>query len=147
MTKKVIGFTCGAFDLLHVGHVHLLATCKSKCDLLFVGLHTDPTIDRPTTKNKPVQSTFERFMQLEANKHVDAVIPYDTENDLLNILGTVGIDVRFLGSDYEGKSITGADLCKQLGIRIEYIPRMHSFSSTDLRQRILSDSMSKEHSK
>ena len=144
MQERIIGFTCGAFDLLHAGHVHLLNECKEQCDLLYVGLHTDPTIDRPNTKNKPVQSTFERYYQLQAVEAVDAIIPYDTENDLRNILATMRINVRFLGSDYIGKSITGSDVCEELGIQVAYIPRLHTYSSTELRQRILSDTMSRE---
>lgn len=145
MTKKIVGFTCGAFDLLHVGHVHLLAYCKSKCDILAVGLHTDPTIDRPDTKNKPIQSMYERYYQLAGNRCVDQIIPYDTEYDLLNMMGTIDINIRFVGSDYEGKSITGSDLCKELGIKIEYVPRMHTYSSTDLRERIFLDRMSRNN--
>ena len=148
MQERIIGFTCGAFDLLHAGHVHLLNECKEQCDLLYVGLHTDPTIDRPDTKNKPVQTTYERYYQLAAVDVVDAVIPYDTENDLRNILATMKINVRFLGSDYNiGKGITGADVCEQLGIQIAFIPRLHTFSSTELRHRILKDALSKDSHK
>jgi glycerol-3-phosphate cytidylyltransferase len=71
------GFTCGAFDLLHPGHVYLLQAASEQCDQLWVGLHTDPTIDRPE-KNKPIQTTFERHTQLAAIKFVYGVIPYDT---------------------------------------------------------------------
>lgn len=102
--------------------------------MLWVGLHTDPSIDRPE-KNKPVQSTFERFMQLDACKYVDYVIPYDTEHDLTNLLATLDFNVRFLGSDYEGKNFTAKDLCEKRGIRIHYIPRLHDYSSTELRKR------------
>ena len=144
MPERIIGFTCGAFDLLHAGHVHLLNECKEQCDLLYVGLHTDPTIDRPDTKNKPIQSTFERYYQLQAVDSVDAIIPYDTENDLCNILATMDINIRFLGSDYLGKSITGSDVCEERGIQIAFIPRLHTFSSTELRQRILSDALYRE---
>ena len=127
MTFK-IGFICGAFDLLHAGHNILLKECKSRCDYLIVGLHTDPTIDRPDTKNKPVQSMYERFIQLENCKHVDKIIPYDTEKDLHNILATTRIDVRFLGEDYLGKTnFTGDALCNQLQIQIEYLKRRHSY--------------------
>lgn len=136
MTNKVIGFTCGAFDLLHVGHIHLLSYCKSKCDTLIVGLHTDPTIDRPNTKNKPIQSTFERYMQLSACSLVDMVVPYDTEQDLTNMMSTIDIHLRFVGSDYIGKPITASDLCQSLGIRIVYVPRYHNYSSTELRERL-----------
>lgn len=147
MTQKVVGFTCGAFDLLHVGHIHLLAYCKTKCDTLIVGLHTDPTIDRPTTKNKPIQSMYERYYQLGGSRFVDSIIPYDTELDLLNMLSTIDINVRFVGSDYIDKPITGSELCKELGIKIEYVPRAHTYSSTDLRARILLNSMSRDYGK
>jgi glycerol-3-phosphate cytidylyltransferase len=67
----IIGFTCGAFDLLHAGHIAMLKECKEHCEYLIVGLHTDPTIDRPTTKNKPVQSIYERYLQLKGCEYVD----------------------------------------------------------------------------
>ena len=78
----VIGITFGSFDLLHAGHVSMLEQCKNHCKWLIVGLQTDPTINRPMEKNKPVQTTFERFMQLNALRCVDEIIPYDTEDDL-----------------------------------------------------------------
>ena len=90
---------------------------------------------------------YERYYQLAACKFVDGVVPYDTEYDLLNMMGTIDINIRFVGSDYVGKPITGSDLCKELGIKIEYVPRMHSYSSTDIRQRILLDSMSRDYGK
>lgn len=140
MSENIIGFTCGAFDLLHVGHLHFLSECAKQCDQLVVGLHTDPTIDRPDTKNKPVQSVFERYYQLASTQFVDSVVPYDTELDLCNMLATLPIDVRFLGSDYVDVLATGTDICKELGIRIAYIPRVHTYSSTDLRYRVITNS-------
>jgi glycerol-3-phosphate cytidylyltransferase len=127
-----IGFTCGAFDLLHAGHILMLEEAKSNCDWLVVGLHTDPTIDRPE-KNKPIQSTFERYLQLISLEAVDEIIPYDTEKDLLNLLANSEIDIRFLGEDYAEKPHTGFGL----GIPIHYCKRRHTYSSTELRNRIL----------
>ena len=126
-----IGFTCSSFDLFHAGHVLMLAEAKSQCDYLIVGLQTDPTIDRPE-KNKPVQSVFERFVQVEGCKHVDAVIPYATEADLLNILKSIHIDVRILGEEYQNRAFTGEDL----DIEIYFNKRSHAFSTTELRERI-----------
>ena len=80
-----VGFTCSSFDLLHSGHTLMLEESKSQCDYLIVGLQTDPTIDRPT-KNKPVQTVVERYLQLRACKYVDEIIPYATEQDLEDIL-------------------------------------------------------------
>jgi len=130
MTTK-IGFTCGAFDLLHAGHVVMLKEARENCDHLIVGLQTDPTIDRQE-KNTPVQSVYERFTQLTAIKYVDEVIPYDTERSLIDLLESTPINVRFIGEDYIDKSFTGDDL----PIKVYYTNRKHSFSSSGLRQRV-----------
>jgi glycerol-3-phosphate cytidylyltransferase len=137
MDRHVNGFTCGAFDLLHPGHLHLLTKAQEECDYLFVGLHTDPSIDRPE-KNKPVQTTFERYMQLREVRSIDQIIPYDTETDLFNILATLDIQKRFIGSDYMYKSFTGKNLCEDRNIEIIYVPRLHSWSSSELRERMSS---------
>jgi glycerol-3-phosphate cytidylyltransferase len=130
-----IGFTASAFDLLHAGHVMMLAEAKSKCDWLICGLQTDPSVDRPH-KNKPVQSVVERYAQLSALASVDEVIPYTTEADLLQILSLYPIDIRFIGEEYILKDFTGRQLCEDLGIEIYYNSRKHNFSSSELRQRI-----------
>ena len=79
------GFTCGAFDLLHAGHIVMLMEAKENCDYLIVGLQTDPSLDRKE-KNKPVQSIYERYIQLNAIKYIDEILPYDTEKSLLDLL-------------------------------------------------------------
>ena len=61
-----IGITFSTFDLFHSGHIAMLAEAKNHCDYLIAGLQTDPTIDRPDTKNRPVQSIVERQIQLAA---------------------------------------------------------------------------------
>jgi len=134
-SKPVTGFTCGSFDLFHAGHNVMLRDCKTRCDKLVVGLQTDPSIDRKE-KNKPIQTIYERYIQLINNKWVDEVIPYDTESDLLNLLVTTPIDVRFLGEDYFNKKFTGDILCEEMGIKILFLPRKHSFSSSELRERV-----------
>ena len=127
------GFTCGAFDLLHAGHVLMLEEAKSFCDYLIVGLHTDPSTDR-SSKNKPIQSLIERLIQLRAVKYVDLVLIYDTEADLLKLLEAVRPDVRIVGADYMGKKFTGSDI----DMEYAYNTRNHSFSSSELRARIKS---------
>jgi glycerol-3-phosphate cytidylyltransferase len=129
--KTKIGFTCGAFDLLHAGHVVMLKEARENCDWLIVGLQTDPTIDRQQ-KNKPVQSVYERFIQLNAIQYVDEVIPYDTERSLIDLLESTPINVRFIGEDYIDCKFTG----DELPIKIHYTNRKHSFSSSGLRRRV-----------
>jgi|TARA_B100000963_G_C22519116_1_gene622149 glycerol-3-phosphate cytidylyltransferase len=130
-----IGFTCSSFDLLHAGHTLMLEEAKAQCDYLIVGLQTDPSIDRPT-KNKPVQTVVERYLQLRACKYVDEIIPYGTEQDLEDILSGMDIDVRILGVEYRDKDFTGRDICKKREIEIHFNERDHRFSSSDLRMRV-----------
>jgi len=127
-----LGFTCSCFDLFHAGHIMMLKEAKEQCDYLLVGLQTDPTIDRPQ-KNKPVQSVFERYVQLQACKYVDEVVVYATEKDLMDVLRSYPIDVRIIGDEYRNKDFTG----KELDIEIYYNRRNHSFSTTELRQRVI----------
>jgi len=129
-----VGFTCSCFDLLHAGHIIMLRYAKARCDRLIVGLQTDPTIDRPE-KNKPIQSLEERRIQLEAVKYVDEIFTYDTEEELYKKLLDIKPDVRILGSDYIGKSFTGDDL----DIKIYYHDRNHNYSTTNLREKIVSE--------
>lgn len=143
MVGKPVGFTCSTFDLLHAGHILMLAEAKSVCDHLIVGLQTDPTIDR-STKNKPVQSIVERYVQLSAVKFVDEIIVYSTEKDLEDLLMFLPITVRFIGEEYEGKDFTGKQICEERGIKIWYNSRKHRFSSSELRQRTYQSELLKE---
>lgn len=129
------GFTCGAFDLLHPGHLYMLRECKEHCDYLIVGLHTNPHLERKE-KNVPIQSTYERFVQLRECIHVDQIIPYDYERDLVNILSTEDINIRFVSEEYKNTNITGWKICDKRNIKIFYNSRLHDFSSSELRKRI-----------
>ena len=130
-----VGFTCSTFDLLHAGHILMLHEAKQKCDYLIVGIQTDPTIDRPDTKNKPVQSIVERQIQINAVEYVDQFIVYETEQDLMDILQSIHIDIRFIGEEYFGKDFTGKQYCIDNCIDIFYNSRKHRFSTTELRKR------------
>jgi glycerol-3-phosphate cytidylyltransferase len=123
------GFICSAFDLLHPGHLYILKECKKNCDYLIVGLHVNPQVERPL-KNKPIETVYERWCRLSACKYVDKIIPYETEADLVNILTTEPLDVRFLGSDCQ-ENITGESL-----VPLHYILRKNTFSSSELRKRL-----------
>lgn len=130
-----IGFQCSSFDLLHAGHVTMLKQEKELCDYLKVALQVDPTIDRPGVKNKPVQSIYERYVQLQACRYVDEILVYDTEADLLNLIMTQDIHIRFLSEEYLGRDFTGKQYCIDNGVELYYHKRRHSYSSSDLRKR------------
>ena len=133
--SKLIGFTCGSFDLLHAGHALMLKECKKQCDYLIVGLQSDPTIDR-SDKNKPVMGLVERKIMLESIKYVDEIVTYNTEHELYTLLQKLDNVhsnlIRIIGSDWEGKKFTGHDL----NIAIYFNSRKHNFSTSELRKRV-----------
>lgn len=129
-----IGFTCSAFDLLHAGHVQMLRDAKAQCDYLMVGLQMDPAADRPKEKNPPIQTIVERYTQLKAISYVDEIIPYNSEQDLMDILELYHIDVRILGDEYRDKEFTGKDICRKRDIDLFFNKRDHRFSTSSLRK-------------
>ena len=130
-----VGITAGAFDLFHAGHVLMLKDASNQCDYLIVALQTDPTIDRKE-KNKPIQTMYERFIQLDACKYVDEVIPYETEDDLYTLIMNNDIDVRIIGNEYRNEDFTA----REVGMDIYYNARNHRWSTSELRERILDES-------
>jgi glycerol-3-phosphate cytidylyltransferase len=137
-----VGITFSAFDLFHTGHIKMLEEAKSKCDYLIVGLQVDPSIDRPS-KQKPTQTIVERYVQVRSCKYIDEVVPYITEQDLIDVLSSFKIDLRIIGEEYKNKAFTGKDYCKEKGIEIFYNKRDHRFSSTALRKHIAKNENSK----
>lgn len=131
-----IGITFSTFDLFHAGHVKMLEEAKSKCDYLIVGLQLDPSIDRPN-KNKPTQSIVERYVQVRSCKYIDEVVPYVTEQDLIDVLSSFKIDLRIIGEEYKDKDFTGKEYCEEKGIEIYYNKREHRFSSSALREQVV----------
>lgn len=129
------GITASTFDLLHAGHILMLKEAKEQCDYLICALHIDPSIERES-KNKPIQSLYERYIQLRAVSYVDEIIPYETEKELETILQTENINIRIIGEDYKGKYFTGTYLCELNKMDLYYNKRTHSYSSTELRNRI-----------
>lgn len=131
-----IGITAGAFDLFHAGHVLMLKDAKNQCDHLIVALQTDPTIDRKE-KNKPIQTMYERFVQLNACKYVDEIIPYETEDDLYTLIMNTNVDIRIIGNEYRNEDFTA----REVGLEIYYNARNHQWSTSELRERIANESV------
>jgi glycerol-3-phosphate cytidylyltransferase len=126
------GITFGAFDLFHAGHVLMIQEAKRMCDHLIVGIQTDPSFDR-SEKSKPVQSIFERVIQVSACRYVDETIVYDTEAHVLQILRSLQWNVRILGDEYRHKDFTGREETLE---RCYFNKRPHTFSSSELRARV-----------
>ena len=132
-----IGFACGVFDLFHAGHVWMLEECKEHCDYLIVALNTADCISTKINHGKaqPIYSLKERITIVSSCRYVDEVMSYSSEEELLEILKTKNIQIRFLGADYLDKEITGA----KLKIEIHYTNRDHGLSTSLIRRRIKSE--------
>jgi glycerol-3-phosphate cytidylyltransferase len=130
-----IGFTCGVFDLFHAGHVLMLKECKEHCDYLIVALNRAENISEKINPGKkpPVFSLEERKLIMASCRYVDEVLEYNSEEELLEILRSRNINIRFLGEDYRGKDITGGDL----DIEIYYTDRGHGLSTSYYRKLLL----------
>jgi glycerol-3-phosphate cytidylyltransferase len=134
-----IGLYSTVGDLLHAGHVIAIEESRAHCDYLIVAVLSDPTVDRPDSKNKPVQTLYERWVQVSSMKSVDMVIPFSTEKDLENMILTLKPDVRFVGEEYKGTEFTGHWIKTS---DIVFLGRQHSFSSTELRHRVVAGGLS-----
>ena len=142
-----IGFNCSCFDLFHAGHVTMLKMEKERCNYLKVALQVDPTTDRPGLKNKPVQSIYERYAQVQACKYVDEILLYDTEKELLNLIMTQDMHIRFLSDEYLYRDFTGKQYCMDNGIELFYHKRQHTYSTSELRNRVYELELAKRQEK
>ncbi|TDS17641.1 adenylyltransferase/cytidyltransferase family protein [Sphingobacterium paludis] len=137
-----IGITFGVFDLLHIGHLVMLEEAKRNCDYLIVGLKAD-TKDVDAEKAAPAQTVVERFIKLEGCQFVDEILPYESEEDLMDILQSLSVDVRFIGEEYKNVNFIGKQYCIEEGIHIHYTKRKHRFSSGGLRSIVTEKELAK----
>ena len=126
------GFTAGNFDIIHPGYIKLFKECKINCDHFTVLLQTDPSIERPE-KLKPLLTIEERIEQLESNVHIDEILIYTYEKELIDLIDKNNFQIRFLGDDYVGKSFTG----DHFNIPVHFVSRDHGWSSTKFKKLIV----------
>lgn len=107
--NKRIGITFCTFDTYQAKWMRTFKEAKKVCDYLIVCLHVDPSIEKPT-KRKPIQSVQERYLLLRDISHIDKIIPYETEADIIEILKIMRPDVRIIGAKWKGRKYTGYEL-------------------------------------
>lgn len=135
--KYKVGYTCGVFDLFHVGHLNLLERCKSMCDILIVGVCDDDYV-RTVKHKEPVFSELERERILNAVDVVDAayLVDIETTNDKMLALRKFRFDVLFSGDDWKGSERykkTEQDFAG-LGVSIEYLPYTKGISTSKIKE-------------
>jgi len=129
-----VGVTNGAFDLIHPGHVRLLAEARRRCDRLIVALNTDASVRRLKGDERPVQSEIARAEVIGALRSVDLVVIFD-EDTPLDLIAALRPDVLIKGADYTIDTVVGADLVLGWGGRVELVDIVPGHSSTKLIAR------------
>ncbi len=124
-----VGFTNGCFDLLHPGHVSLLAEARKACDRLVVGLNSDGSVARLKGPTRPVQSEAARAAVLASLASVDLVMVFD-EDTPLDLIGLIRPDVLVKGADYRRDQVVGGDLVESWGGKVVLASILPGHSTT-----------------
>ena len=120
--KKI--FVNGTFDILHTGHLELLAYARNLGDFLYVGIDSDRRVKELKGLTRPINNQIERKTMLAALRYVDSVHVFDTDDELRNLIADCDIMVK--GDDYQGKPIVGEEVCKQ----IIFFKKIDGYSTT-----------------
>jgi D-beta-D-heptose 7-phosphate kinase/D-beta-D-heptose 1-phosphate adenosyltransferase len=129
-----IGFTNGCFDLLHPGHVRLLASARAACDRLVVGLNGDASVTRLKGAGRPVQPVEARAEVLAALEAVDLVAVFN-EDTPAELIAQVKPTVLVKGADYEDKQVVGRDVVEALGGEVILVDLVPGYSTSDMVAR------------
>lgn len=139
MKKYRIGYTCGVFDLLHVGHLNLLERCKEYCDVLIVGVCDDKYV-REIKGKEPIYTEEQRVRLLNALKVVDVaeLVTIEETDDKMLALNKFHFDVLFSGDDWKGSEryLKTEKQFEEYGASIEYLPYTQGISTTDIKTKI-----------
>jgi D-beta-D-heptose 7-phosphate kinase/D-beta-D-heptose 1-phosphate adenosyltransferase len=132
--RRVV-FTNGVFDVLHIGHLKLLEFCKRQGDYLVVAIDSDNRVKQTKGQNRPVYGEQERKSILEAIRHVDEVIVFDSMDDLRNLHRTIQPDVVVKGSDWSEERLRQTDgICENS--KVVLYERIQEYSTTNTIEKI-----------
>ena len=132
--KKVVGFTNGCFDLLHLGHLHSFMKAREACDVLFVGLNTDASIKRLKGEDRPINNEEMRSLLLASLDFIDYVVPFD-EDTALPLIEKLRPDV-IAKEGYPLERWPEGQYVKSYGGDALELPRLEGFSSTNIINRM-----------
>ena len=129
-TDKIIGFTNGCFDILHVGHIQMLEFIKESCDYLIVGIDSDRRVKENKGNGRPINTQDNRAYMLESLRCVDAVFIFDSDDGLIQLVKETAPDLMGVGSDYKNKRVIGGEHAKN----VVFFERIDGFSTTKIIQ-------------
>jgi D-beta-D-heptose 7-phosphate kinase/D-beta-D-heptose 1-phosphate adenosyltransferase len=136
LKSKTIAFTNGIFDILHEGHIAVLAKAASYADVLVVGVNSDSSVKKLKGDSRPVNKESSRALLLASLIMVDAVVIFDEETPL-ELIKTIKPDVLVKGGDYTIETIVGAKEVMANNGKVEIIPLEEGFSTTGIIEKIM----------
>ena len=128
-------FTNGCFDIIHRGHIEVLAQTADLGDRLIIGLNSDTSIQKLKGKNRPIIEEQSRAILLASLEFVDAVVIF-SEDTPLKLISALLPDVLAKGGDYEIETIVGHEIVQQNGGKVKFVPFVDGFSSTTIIEKI-----------
>ncbi len=129
-----IGFTNGVFDLLHPGHIKVLAQSRAKCDRLVVGINSDASVKRLKGKDRPIQNERARAEVLAGLEAVDLVVIFGQDTPL-ELIRKVRPNVLVKGGDYRRDQVVGRELVEAQGGEVILVDLVPGFSTTRIVER------------
>ena len=132
--KKIV-FTNGCFDLIHLGHIELIARSADLGDILIIGVNTDNSIKRLKGKNRPIVEEISRAKQLAALEFVDAVVFFDQDTPM-DLIKMINPNVITKGGDYNTDQVIGNDIVTQNNGEVVIIPLTQGYSTTSILEKI-----------
>ena len=134
-TGEDVVFTNGCFDIIHRGHIEVLAQTADLGDRLIIGLNSDTSIQKLKGKNRPIIEEQSRAILLASLEFVDAVVIF-SEDAPLKLISALLPDVLAKGGDYEIETIVGHEIVQQNGGKVKLVPFVDGFSSTTIIEKI-----------
>ena len=128
-------FTNGCFDIIHRGHIEVLARTADLGDKLIIGLNSDKSIQKIKGKGRPIIDEQSRAILLAALRFVDAIVLFSDDTPL-NLISTLLPNVLAKGGDYEIETIVGHEIVQQNGGEVILVPFLDGFSSTNIIDKI-----------
>ena len=135
--KKIV-FTNGCFDLIHLGHIELLASSSDLGDVLIIGVNSDSSIQKLKGENRPIIEEDSRVKQLAALEFVDAVVLFH-EDTPQKLIEKIKPDVITKGGDYKAENVVGNEIVTQQNGQVVIIPLTQGYSTTSILKKIKDD--------
>ena len=130
-SDKIVGFTNGCFDILHVGHIKLFQYLKNKSDEVIIGIDSDKRVKELKGPHRPINNERDRKLMLESLSFVDSVLIFDSADELELLVKTISPDLMVVGSDYRDRHVVGGEYAKNL----EFFEKIDGYSTTRTLQR------------